>query len=107
MTLTISLFILFIILNILDCITTTRALQKGCIEKNKCINFLISKFGSKWVYIKLLFVILIIGSGMFILYHTSHTTTAIITLILCNLFYLYVIINNLIAIHKQDSNNGH
>ncbi len=107
MTLIISLFILFIILNILDCITTTRDLQKGCIERNKYISFLIGRFGSKWVYIKLLFVTLVIGSAMFILYYTSRTTAAIITLILCNLFYLYVIINNLIAISKQDSNNEH
>jgi len=103
----IPLFILFIIFNILDCITTTKALQKGCIEKNKYISLLIGKLGSKWVYIKLLFVILVIGFAMIILYYTSHTTTAIVTLILCNLFYLYVIINNLIAIYKQDSNNGH
>jgi len=107
MTLIISLFILFIILNILDCITTTRALQKGCIERNKYISFLIGKLGSKWVYIKLLFVTLVIGSAMFILYHTSRTTAAIITLIFCNIFYLYVIINNLIAISKQDSDNEH
>jgi hypothetical protein len=54
-----------------------------------------------------LFVTLVIGSAMFILYHTSRTTAAIITLILCNLFYFYVIINNLIAISKQDSDNEH
>jgi len=107
MTLTISLFILFIILNILDCITTTRALQKGCIERNKYISLLIGKLGSKWVYIKLLFVTLVIGSAMIIFYYTSRTTAAIITLILCNLFYLYVIINNLIVIRKQDNDNEH
>ena len=106
MVLIVSLFILFVILNVLDCITTVKALHRGCVEKNKCVNFLISKFGSIWVYIKLLFVVLVVGSGILVLCYTSRTTVATIILILCDLFYLYVVVNNIVVMYYQRRNSA-
>ena len=101
MTIIVLLYILFLVLNILDCITTTKALQYGCVERNKLIVWLMNKFGSNWIYIKLAFIIVFTGSGICILVYTSRIVTAVIVLIICNLFYFYVIINNIVMINHR------
>jgi len=106
MALIISLFILFVILDTFDYITTNIALKKGCTERNKIVRFLIRKYGSKWGYIKLLLIPSIVGAGLFTLWYISYTTAAIITIVVCNLWYSLLAINNIIAIWIQGCNNS-
>lgn len=61
------LFSIFIILNILDILTTNKVLSQGGHEENWAMKWLMDKTGKYWGYYKILLVVVVVGLSILIL----------------------------------------
>ena len=91
----IFLVIIFILLNIFDAITTFYVVSKYSYtsERNPMVRFLIKKYGIKKGLIYTKFIIIFI-LPLIIWSYIEHALSINIVLIILNIFYLLVVLNN-------------
>ena len=90
-----TLFILFLLLNIADIILTNKILSQGGQEKNRLVKWLIERMGNKWGYVKFSFVTFVIGGCVLVLRSYDLKCYDLIILCLVNIIYLYVVFHNI------------
>ncbi len=80
-------FVIFLVLQVADVITTRKALARGGREANPIVAWLMRRFGERWVVVKcgggLIAGVILMGTG------------AVFILWLVCAFYLLVILNNI------------
>jgi uncharacterized membrane protein len=88
----IILFILFILLQTGDTVTTLIGIKWGCVEKNPLIRFLMGTFVGHYSLIlyKIALVLLMLLAFRYVPWYV---------LLIVNLIYIYVVIHNCIILH--------
>lgn len=87
----ILLFIIFILLNILDIVTTVIALDNGLIERNLVLNYALKHLG--------IVGLIAVKTVIIIIMYINISVFSIQSLILLNIVYLLLIIYNLLKVH--------
>ena len=91
------LIVVFVFLNIVDTLITIFSIKKGLVEKNLFLNYVLNKF-DLWGFALLKFIIIFIivmYSGLF----------AIESLVIINIVYLLIVLNNVVKIFAYKEKN--
>ena len=92
--------VLLVVLNILDAITTKKALSIGLRESNKIMRYLQNKFGVNTSMV-IKGILTLVVAVFFIYYRDSNAL--IIPLLILNIGYGYIVNNNYKFLKKYDS----